>query len=75
MVLQAYSWFGQGKFEEAKSEALHAISVYEGIGARDLLAKCKELLKDIEKKMINLVTSVNKTTMVNFLEPVVSHVH
>ena len=75
MVLQAYSWFGQGKFEEAKSEALRAISVYEGIGARDLLAKCKELLKDIEKKMINLVTSVNRTTMVSFLEPVVSHVH
>ena len=47
--LQAEFWFKQKEFEKAKSEALHAIGIYEKVGATQDLERCRELLQDIEK--------------------------
>jgi len=48
--LQARFWYGQGKFEEAKSEALGAADVFERFGAAKDLEECRALLRDIEEK-------------------------
>jgi len=45
--LQASFWYYQGRFEEAKSEALYAISVFEKLGAMKDMEKCKEILQRI----------------------------
>ena len=51
MELQAGFWFGQRRFEEAKSEALRATDNYEKLGAAQDVERCKELLRRIDKKM------------------------
>jgi len=48
--LQARFWYGQSKFEEAKSEALCAADVFERFGAAKDLEDCRALLRDIEEK-------------------------
>ena len=48
--LQARFWYGQGKFEEAKSEALSAADVFERFGAAKDLEECRALLRDIEER-------------------------
>jgi len=53
--LQAYLWFKQRRFEEAKSEALGAAGVFEKLRAAKDLEECKKLLRDIEVEM-NLVS-------------------
>ena len=51
MELQAWFWYEDSRFEEAKSEALRAAEVFEGIGATKDLEYCKTLLQDIEEEM------------------------
>ena len=53
MELEAWLWYREGRFEEAKSEALRAIGVYEGIGATECVEKCKAVLRRAEKKTKN----------------------
>ena len=48
MELQADFWYEEGKIEEAKSEALCAAEVYEGIGATKDAERCKAILQNIE---------------------------
>jgi len=48
--LQAKFWYRQGKFEEAKSEALGAADVFERFGAARDLEECRALLRNIEEK-------------------------
>ena len=48
MGLQANFWYKECRFEEAKSEALRAIDVYEGVGATDGVESC---IRDIEDEM------------------------
>jgi len=50
MRLQAGFWYGQGKFEEAKSEALRAADIFEKFGVVKDLEECRALLRDIEEK-------------------------
>jgi len=50
MQRQARFWYGQGRFEEAKSEALGAADVFERFGAAKDLEECRALLRDIEEK-------------------------
>ena len=49
MELQARFWCKRRMFEEAKSEALCAIDVYEKIGAMEDVEDCRDLLRRIEK--------------------------
>ena len=56
MELQAGVWYRQGRFREARSEALCAADVYEKLGAVKGLELCRELLRWIEEG-INPVTS------------------
>ena len=50
MKLQAELWRGQGRLEEARSEALRAAEVYEKLGATKDLKKCSGLLRQIEEE-------------------------
>ena len=56
MELQAELWYKERRFEEAKSEALRAVGVYEEIGAMEDAGDCRCILQDIEEKMKNPVT-------------------
>jgi len=48
MYLQAILWSQQFKFEQAKSEALRAIEVFEKLGAEQDLGRCREVLKTFD---------------------------
>ena len=54
---QAYFWYKQCRLEEARSEALCAIDIWEKHGPLLDLEKCRVLLGQIESKISNPVTS------------------
>jgi len=47
--LQASVWHGKNMFEEAKSEALRALGMYEDLGAAGDTEDCRELLRWIDR--------------------------
>jgi len=49
MQLRARVWYKQRRLEEAKSEALRAVDVFEKLGAAEELRVCKTTLRDIEE--------------------------
>ena len=49
MKMQAWSWYRQRMFEEAKSEALGAPKVYGEVGPSKDVEDCKVILRDIEE--------------------------
>ena len=49
--LQARSWYGEGRYEEAKAECLRAIEVFGSLGVMEGLEKCRKLLGDIEERV------------------------
>ena len=51
MELQAGIWYYERKLEEAKSEALHAASVFETIGAAKDAERCRAIFRNIEQEM------------------------
>ena len=51
MDMQAKIWFRERRLEEAKSEALRAVDVFERLGATRELEMCRETLQIIEKEM------------------------
>ena len=53
MQLQAIIWYQQYRIEEAKSEALRTISVYEKLGAGYDLEDCRKLLLLIEQSGVH----------------------
>ena len=55
--LQAIFWSKRRRFEEAKSEALCAIDLFERIGATDSTEMCRDLLRDIEEAASKLADS------------------
>ena len=57
MEQQARIWWKERKFEEAKSEVLHAASVFEKIGAAKEAEGCRAILRDIEEAVSNLAPS------------------
>jgi tetratricopeptide (TPR) repeat protein len=57
MELQARIWDKQGRVEEARSEALCAVGVFERLGTVRELEGCRGLLQDIEGKTKTPVTS------------------
>ncbi|KAF9782743.1 hypothetical protein BJ322DRAFT_1110630 [Thelephora terrestris] len=48
MEMQAWIWHGQCRLEDARSEALHALEIYERLGAAKDVGDCRELLQLIE---------------------------
>ena len=49
--LQAWLWREQGRLEEARSETLRAVDLYEKIGATKALEVCRDFLADIDAEM------------------------
>ena len=51
-------WYGQGRFEEVKSEVSRTIGVYEKMGVSvDFLERCKGFLRTVEEGIDELVAS------------------
>jgi hypothetical protein len=57
MELQARIWDKQGRFEEARSEELCAVGVFEKLGTAKELEGCRNFLQDIEGRMKTPVVS------------------
>jgi tetratricopeptide (TPR) repeat protein len=57
MEQQAWVWYKQHRFEEARSEATHAADVYEKLGAAEDTENCRKLLQRIQKKLNSSVIS------------------
>ena len=70
MELQARIWYEEGRLEEAKSQALLAASVFEKMGAVKEVEICRSILRDIEQKMKDPVTSGKFLEMVLLPTPV-----
>ena len=51
MQLQASVWYGQHRFEEARSEVLRAADSFEKLGAAGDLELCIDLLQVIQKEL------------------------
>lgn len=56
MELQARFWYWERRFEEAKSGALDAVTVYEKIGATVNADPCIAILRDIERAVKDPIT-------------------
>jgi tetratricopeptide (TPR) repeat protein len=55
--LQATIWYKQGRLEEAESEALRVVGMFEGPGTAEELEWCRMFLRDIEGQRGKPVTS------------------
>ena len=49
MQMQAEVWYRQLRLEDAKSEALHSLEIYERIGAAEGVKESKDLLRRVER--------------------------
>ena len=47
MELQAQVWYGQFRLKDATLEALHALEIYEKLGAAKGVGNCRDLLEKI----------------------------
>jgi tetratricopeptide (TPR) repeat protein len=70
MEQQAWFWYGEGRLEEAKSEGLCAVGVYEKLGAAKNVEDCRELLQCIEEAGEEPVTSDGSDSTGKLLEVV-----
>ena len=51
MKMQAQIWYQEGRLEEAKSETLRALEVYEKLGAEGSAGRCRGFLHKVEQAM------------------------
>jgi hypothetical protein len=49
MELQAAVWYKQGRFEEARSEVLRAVGIYEKLGAAKDVEDCRKHLRELNR--------------------------
>ena len=49
MLLQASIWHQQRRLEDAKSEAIHALTIFEASGAADEAQDCRKLLQRVKR--------------------------
>ena len=75
MELQAGFSYHQNRFEEAKSEALCASTIFEDSGAVVDAERCREILQNIEGKIKGLATSSVIDPNCELLEVVLSPIH
>ena len=59
MEEQVVIWHRQHRLEEAKSEALRAVDIYDKLGASRDMEDCGKLLRDIEKELDTPVASAS----------------
>jgi tetratricopeptide (TPR) repeat protein len=64
--MQAGIWYRQSRFEEAKSEILRAMEIYEKLGATNDVGDCEELLRKIERAMAGQPVSGEPDTNCEF---------
>ena len=57
MEMQASIWYPQRRLEDARSEALRALEIYEKLGAEQDIGICRRLLQRIEQAMENKPSS------------------
>ena len=57
MALQARVLYKQRRVEEARSEALRAVGVFENLGAAKKMEDCRNLLRDIQKELDGPIVS------------------
>ena len=57
MELQAWLWYKQDRLEEAKSEYLHVVDLYEKMGTTVDLERCRDVIMEIEAEMESPVAS------------------
>jgi tetratricopeptide (TPR) repeat protein len=62
---QAWFWYAQRKFEEARSAVSHAAGVFERLGATQDLEDCRDLLRMIEQDGKTGLTLVNRILTVS----------
>ena len=72
MQLQATFWYKQQRFEEAKSEVLRAIEVFEKLGTTLDLDKCRNLLQDIQRELNEQVATHGSEGAGEFIKTVLS---
>ena len=48
MELQAKVWYGQGRLEDSKLEALHALTIYEELGSAQDAEGCRSFHREVE---------------------------
>jgi len=65
---QAWVWYGQDRFEEAKSEALRAANIYDKLGAAKDVEDCRKLLRYIDEELNTLVVSSQSEFNCEFLQ-------
>ena len=58
MELQAEMWCSERKFQEARSEVLQAIALYERIGVTTDVERCRAILQNIEQGMRTPIAAV-----------------
>ncbi|KAF9644064.1 hypothetical protein BDM02DRAFT_3272667 [Thelephora ganbajun] len=61
MELEAWVWYEECGFEDAKSETLGAADIYERLGATKDLERCRALLRNIEGEINEQATSARGT--------------
>ena len=55
--MQAEVWYEQGRLEEARSEVLRAVDIYERLGATHDMEECRKLLRRIQGRLDDLAAS------------------
>jgi tetratricopeptide (TPR) repeat protein len=73
MKLQADLWYNQHRLEEAKSEALRAVEVFEKLGAAKDVDDCREILRVGGVSIIDRVGETNSAYIQNQLTPSMVH--
>ena len=69
MMLQAMVWYKQHRLEEARSEALRAIEIYEKLGAANDIEMGRALLQLIQGRMDSLAVSGQLREFLQMIPP------
>ena len=73
MKLRARVWRREHRFEEAKSEILHAADVFERVGAAKDLERCRDTLRSVEREMKRRLPPVSSWRLHYLLHMLISH--
>ena len=59
ILLRAQIYYRQHRLEDSASKALHALEIFEGLGAQQFAETCKDLLRHVERALKSSTTSTN----------------